>query len=146
MNIKKFFSFVYLVLFVATFFLIPGQQSILDLKKIVVKIGKLKFKTDIPVKYLDRDDLMTYIESIFNEEYPDAFMVAEWSLPEAALDGGGFHADFFHWFPGYNDLLQKESWRILNGYSEGHSFFDREGKGYFFAFEYRFGRRREDGY
>jgi glycosidase len=56
-------------------------------------------------------------------------MVAEWSHPESALNGGGFHADFYHWFPGYNDLLQKESWRILNGYSEGHSFFDKEGKG-----------------
>ncbi len=55
-------------------------------------------------------------------------MVSEWSYPESALDAG-FHADFFHWFAGYNDLLQKESWRILNGYSEGHSFFDRQGKG-----------------
>jgi glycosidase len=69
------------------------------------------------------------IRDIFNNEYPDAFMVAEWSHPESALNGGGFHADFFHWFAGYNDLLQKESWRILNGYSEGHSFFDRQGKG-----------------
>ncbi len=69
------------------------------------------------------------IRKIFDSEYPDAFMVAEWSHPESALDGGGFHADFFHWFAGYNDLLQKESWRILNGYSEGYSFFDREGKG-----------------
>jgi glycosidase len=69
------------------------------------------------------------IREILNNEYPDAFMVAEWSHPESALDGGGFHADFFHWFAGYNDLLQKESWRILNGYSEGHSFFDRQGKG-----------------
>ena len=69
------------------------------------------------------------IRGIFKNEYPEAFMVSEWSLPEAALDGGGFHADFFHWFQGYNDLLQKESWRILNGYSEGNSFFDKEGKG-----------------
>ncbi len=69
------------------------------------------------------------IREIFDKEYPDAFMVSEWSYPEAALDGGGFHADFFHWFAGYNDLLQKEGWRILNGYSEGHSFFDKEGKG-----------------
>jgi maltose alpha-D-glucosyltransferase/alpha-amylase len=37
--------------------------------------------------------------------------------------------DFFHWFKGYNDLFQKESWRILNGVSEGHSYFDAEGKG-----------------
>ena len=69
------------------------------------------------------------IRSIMDKEYPGSFMVAEWSHPESALLGGGFHADFYHWFPGYNDLLQKESWRILNGYSEGHSFFDKEGKG-----------------
>lgn len=69
------------------------------------------------------------IRTIMDKEYPGSFMVAEWSHPESALLGGGFHADFFHWFQGYNDLLQKESWRILNGYSEGHSFFDKEGKG-----------------
>ena len=68
------------------------------------------------------------IRGIFRKEYPEAFMVSEWSYPKDALDGA-FHADFFHWFDGYNDLLQKESWRILNGMSEGHSFFDSEGKG-----------------
>lgn len=69
------------------------------------------------------------IRKIMDEEYPGSVMVAEWSHPESALDGGGFHADFYHWFQGYNDLIQKESWRIGNGYSEGHSFFDKEGKG-----------------
>jgi maltose alpha-D-glucosyltransferase/alpha-amylase len=68
------------------------------------------------------------IRALLEEEYPDAFMIAEWSGPKDALDNA-FHADFFHWFNGYNDLTQKESWRILNGYSEGHSFFDKEGKG-----------------
>jgi maltose alpha-D-glucosyltransferase/alpha-amylase len=68
------------------------------------------------------------IRQIMDANYPAGFMVSEWSYPESSLDAG-FHADFFHWFAGYNDLLQKESWRILNGYSEGHSFFDREGKG-----------------
>jgi glycosidase len=68
------------------------------------------------------------IRAILDAEYPQAFMVSEWSYPESALRAG-FHADFYHWFGGYNDLLQKESWRILNGYSEGHSFFDRAGKG-----------------
>jgi maltose alpha-D-glucosyltransferase/alpha-amylase len=68
------------------------------------------------------------IRKILNEEYPDAFIVSEWSYPASALDGC-FHADFFHWFEGYNDLFQKESWRILNGVSEGHSYFDVEGKG-----------------
>ncbi len=68
------------------------------------------------------------IRELLEKEYPQAFMVAEWSGPKDALDKA-FHADFFHWFYGYNDLTQKESWRILNGYSEGHSFFDMEGKG-----------------
>jgi len=68
------------------------------------------------------------IRQIVKEKYPQAFMVSEWSYPKDALDNL-FHADFFHWFDGYNDLMQKESWRILNGYSEGHSFFDKEGKG-----------------
>jgi maltose alpha-D-glucosyltransferase/alpha-amylase len=69
------------------------------------------------------------IRGLMDKEYPGSFMVAEWSHPESALDGGGFHADFYHWFPGYNDILQKENLRILNGYSEGNSFFDKEGKG-----------------
>ena len=60
-------------------------------------------------------------------------MVAEWSYPADALDNC-FHVDFFHWFNGYNDLFQKESWRILNGVSEGHSYFDAEGKGDIRAF------------
>jgi maltose alpha-D-glucosyltransferase/alpha-amylase len=68
------------------------------------------------------------IRGILNKDFPEAFIVSEWSYPASALDGC-FHADFFHWFQGYNDLFQKESWRILNGISEGHSYFDEEGKG-----------------
>jgi glycosidase len=68
------------------------------------------------------------IREILKKDFPEAFMISEWSDPASALDGC-FHADFFHWFEGYNDLFQKESWRILNGLSEGHSYFDKEGKG-----------------
>jgi len=68
------------------------------------------------------------VRKILDENYPEAFTVAEWSDPEGALDGA-FHAGFYHWAEGFNDLYQKESWRIGNGMSEGHSFFDREGKG-----------------
>ena len=68
------------------------------------------------------------IRQLLEKEYPQGFMVAEWSYPSDALDNC-FHVDFFHWFNGYNDLFQKESWRILNGVSEGHSYFDAEGKG-----------------
>ena len=68
------------------------------------------------------------IRRLLEKEYPQGFMVAEWSYPADALDDC-FHADFFHWFSGYNDLFQKEDWRILNGVSQGHSYFDAEGKG-----------------
>ncbi len=88
-------------------------------------------KVDNPA-YASRDEATKQfwreIRQLIDQDYPNAFMVSEWSYPVSALEAG-FHADFFHWFSGYNDLLQKESWRILNGYSEGHSFFDREGKG-----------------
>jgi glycosidase len=73
------------------------------------------------------------IRQMMDREYPGSFMISEWSGPKDALDNA-FHADFFHWFQGYNDLTQKESWRILNGFSEGHSFFDKEGKGNIRAF------------
>ena len=73
------------------------------------------------------------IRRLLEKEYPRGFMVAEWSYPADALDDC-FHVDFFHWFNGYNDLFQKESWRILNGVSEGHSYFDSEGKGDITAF------------
>jgi maltose alpha-D-glucosyltransferase/alpha-amylase len=68
------------------------------------------------------------IRAILEHDYPEAFTVAEWSHAPSALDHA-FHSDFFHWVDGFNDLYQKESWRILNGLSTGHSFFDREGKG-----------------
>lgn len=68
------------------------------------------------------------VRAMLKNEYPNAFTVSEWSYPLDALDGC-FNADFFHWFDGYNDLFQKEGWRILNGVSEGHSYFDVEGKG-----------------
>ncbi len=65
---------------------------------------------------------------ILEKNFPQAFTVAEWSGPREALDDA-FHADFYHWVEGFNDLYQKESYRIGNGMSEGHSFFDREGLG-----------------
>jgi maltose alpha-D-glucosyltransferase/alpha-amylase len=68
------------------------------------------------------------VRQILNTNYPQAFTVSEWSGPRDALDGA-FYADFYHWVDGFNDIYQKESWRIGNGMTDGHSFFDREGRG-----------------
>jgi len=93
------------------------------------------FRVDMAGAIYNRDPqgraLMAHwrdIRTWLDENYPEAFIVSEWSFPKASLEAG-FHADFFHWLQGYHDLFQKESWRILNGRSEGHSFFDGEGKG-----------------
>jgi glycosidase len=109
-----------------------------ELKKVLrfwMDMGADGFRADMAgalVKGRGSDPLSkkfwTEIRQIMRTDYPQAFMVSEWSYPKDALDGA-FHADFFHWFNGYNDLTQKESRRILNGYSEGHSFFDKQGKG-----------------
>jgi maltose alpha-D-glucosyltransferase/alpha-amylase len=68
------------------------------------------------------------VRKILRTDYPQSFTVAEWSDPKGALDDA-FNACFIHWIDSFNDLYQKESWRILNGMADGHSFFDREGKG-----------------
>ena len=68
------------------------------------------------------------VRQILRTDYPQAFAIAEWSEPKDALDDA-FHACFIHWMDSFNDLYQKESWRIQNGMSDGHSFFDREGTG-----------------
>lgn len=68
------------------------------------------------------------IRAMLDKDYPGAFTVAEWSDPKAAIPAG-FTADFFHWNQGFSDLFQKEGWRILNGHSDGHSFFDKQGRG-----------------
>ena len=73
------------------------------------------------------------VRTMLDKDYPGAFTVSEWSDPKAAIPAG-FTADFFHWNEGFSDLFQKESWRILNGHSDGHSFFDKEGNGDVFAF------------
>ena len=66
------------------------------------------------------------VREFLDKEYPGTFMVSEWSYPKDALRGG-FNADFFHWFNGYDDLFSKE--KIRNSNHDGHSFFDSEGKG-----------------
>lgn len=68
---KKFICLLFSLFFLFNHSLIRSQQSIQDLKQIVVKIGKLKFKTDIPVKYLNNKELREYVEEIFEKEYPD---------------------------------------------------------------------------
>jgi glycosidase len=71
------------------------------------------------------------VREFLDREYPGTFTIAEWSYPKHAIRGG-FNADFFHWFNGYDDLFQKE--RTETPESKGHSYFSSEGKGDFSHF------------
>lgn len=66
------------------------------------------------------------VRGMLDQDYPDAFIIAEWSHPPSAINAG-FHADFLHWVPSYNFLFQLEHKR--NRFAYGHSFFEREARG-----------------
>ncbi len=58
-------------------FLCAQGASITELKKAVVKIGKLDFTTDVPVRYLDRSQMKKYIEHLFDRDYSEALAAKE---------------------------------------------------------------------
>jgi hypothetical protein len=69
MKIRKFLTALVVFLCLA---LQAGISADLDeLKKSVVRIGHLDFRRDVPVRYLDREQLRSYIERLFESDYPD---------------------------------------------------------------------------
>lgn len=59
----------------AIFFCLAVQAAVAadldELKRSVVAIGRLGFTQDVPVRYLDRGQLQSYIERLFESDYPD---------------------------------------------------------------------------
>jgi maltose alpha-D-glucosyltransferase/alpha-amylase len=74
------------------------------------------------------------IRGMYDREYPEAVLIAEWSFPSLAI-AAGFHVDFMIHFntPAYTTLFRNEAKRDVfrvepqGGY--GNSFFDRTGRG-----------------
>ncbi|MDD2797638.1 MAG: alpha-amylase family glycosyl hydrolase [Bacteroidales bacterium] len=79
------------------------------------------------IKYFWQD-----VRQMIDSEYPDAFLISEWSLPTAAVKAG-FHADFMHWFEGYPDL-----------FSLPNSFFRSKGEGNICNFLYNYMKQYEE--
>ena len=72
------------------------------------------------------------VREMFDREYPDAALIAEWFYPAKAIKSG-FHVDFMSngkcdEAKAYTALFRKEKQRSVI-YGQGHSFFDRLGKG-----------------
>lgn len=81
----------------------------------------VKNDPDGSIKYFWQD-----VRKMIDSEYPDAFLISEWSLPKSAI-GAGFHADFMHWFDGYSDL-----------FARSNSFFRANGEGSICHFLYNY--------
>lgn len=127
-----------------------------ELKKIMrhwLDMGASGFRIDMAGSLVKNDpdqkikEFWLEVRKMLDTEYPEAFIVSEWSYPINAMNAG-FHADFFHWFGGFNDLCQRETKR--NQFSEGHSFFDQEGKGnitnFLNNFYYHYNDTKDKGY
>lgn len=64
---KKYFI---IFIFIISFNLLISKSPN-SLKDTVERIGKLKFKTNVEIKYFSREEIKKYIENIFEKEYPD---------------------------------------------------------------------------
>jgi maltose alpha-D-glucosyltransferase/alpha-amylase len=108
------------------------KEEMKNVMRFWLNMGCDGFRIDMAGSLVKNDDgsetskYWKTVREFLDKEYPGTFTVAEWSCPKDAVKGG-FNADFFHWFNGYDDLFQKEKTRNSN--HDGHSFFDSEGKG-----------------
>ena len=72
------------------------------------------------------------MRAMYDTEYPEAVLIAEWSDPARAI-AAGLHIDFLIHFndPAYTALFRTEPERDLSGFFANMppSFFDRRGKG-----------------
>jgi maltose alpha-D-glucosyltransferase/alpha-amylase len=109
------------------------KEEMKNVMRFWLNLGCDGFRCDMAGSLVKNDDgtenakYWKTVRDFLDREYPGTFTVAEWSYPKDAVNKGGFNADFFHWFNGYDDLFQKE--KIRNASHDGHSFFDSEGKG-----------------
>ncbi len=62
------------LLALVVFFCLAAERGVSadieELKRSVVEIGRLEFRKDVPVRYLDRAQMKRYIERLFEEDYP----------------------------------------------------------------------------
>lgn len=110
------------------------KEEMKNVMRFWLDMGCDGFRADMAGSLVKNDDgtetvkCWKALREILDTEYRDKFMISEWSYPLDAIRAG-FHADFFHWFNGYNDLFQKEKIRTETSETDGHSYFDKEGKG-----------------
>ena len=109
-------------------------EALKDIMRFWLDAGCDGFRVDMADSLVKNDDehksataaIWREIRDMLDKDYPEAALVSEWSNPVQAINGGGFHMDFYldHWHNGYNTLL-----RDYEANEEDNSFFKAKGKG-----------------
>ena len=103
------------------------RQALKDIMRFWLDRGCDGFRVDMADSLVKDDDenksgtceVWREIRDMLDVEYPEAALVSEWSNPHQAINGAGFHMDFYldHWHNGYNTLLRDyESNEVDNSY------------------------------
>lgn len=119
---------------------IAVREEMKDIMRYWMDAGADGFRVDMASSLVKADPEMKGtiafwqdVRAMFDSEYPDCVLIAEWSFPKHALQAG-FHMDFMIHFntEAYNSLFRDEKKRdcfLTPGTKYSHSFFDRDGKG-----------------
>lgn len=113
------------------------REEIRNLMKFWLDQGASGFRVDMSGWLVKSDpdykaniELWQEMRSWFDQEYPEAVLVAEWGRPAIAIEAG-FHVDLMLPFgmPGYTSLLRKPNGQGPGSDRYGFSFFDSGGRG-----------------
>ncbi|MCR4902308.1 MAG: glycosylase, partial [Butyrivibrio sp.] len=111
---------------------IATREAMKDVMRFWLDHGCDGFRVDMADSLVKEDDdkksatckIWRNIREMLDKDYPEAAIVSEWSNPQQALSGAGFHMDFYldHHGNGYNTLIRDNE-------TEGgdHSFFKKDG-------------------
>ncbi len=133
-----------------------------ELKKIIdfwMDMGTDAFRVDMAESLIKGDKDGSFMRAFWKEirehmekKNPDALLIAEWGSPTDAINAG-FHCDFLlhngH-SQAYTRLLRAEPGRNTTNFWDGHSYFNKDGKGnindYLDRFCYDWANTRDKGY
>jgi len=119
----------------------PGCRAVrgemIKVMRYWLDMGASGFRVDMASSLIKNDpgkkrtsELWQEVRAMLDNDYPEAVLISEWSDPKTAIKAG-FHVDFILGWnnTGYTSLFRQEKDRDTNPDTNGHSFFDKQGKG-----------------
>ena len=117
---------------------IDTKNELLNVMRYWIDLGADGYRVDMASSLVKNDPdgigikmLWNEIRGIFDKEFPECALIAEWSYPSRAI-AAGFHIDFLLHFniSVYTMLFRADRNRNLCAFFEGHTFFDKDGNGH----------------